>query len=57
VYPHIVARQQLSKHISTAMNTYSTTEELLDMSFSMRSMSYQRKAGNYFFPELLADDD
>jgi hypothetical protein len=28
--------------------------ELLDASSSVRSMSYQRRVGDYFFPELLA---
>jgi hypothetical protein len=32
---------------------HATTEELLDMSFSIWPVSYQRKAGNQFFPELL----
>jgi hypothetical protein len=27
-------------------------EELLEASFSMQSMSYQRKVGDQFFPEL-----
>jgi hypothetical protein len=34
VYPHIIARQWPSKHVTMARNTYATTEELLDM-FSM----------------------
>jgi hypothetical protein len=45
VYPHIVARQRLCKHVPAATNTH-TTEELLDASFSMRSVSYQRKVGD-----------
>jgi hypothetical protein len=40
-----VARQQLSKNVTAAMNTHATIEELLDALFSMRSISYQRKAG------------
>jgi hypothetical protein len=40
-----VARHHLNKHIPVAMNMYSTCtrEELLDTSFSVRSMLYQRK--------------
>jgi hypothetical protein len=34
LYPPIVARQQLSKNITAAMNTHATIE-LLDASFSM----------------------
>jgi hypothetical protein len=30
-----------------------TTEELIDASFSVWSVSYQRKVGDWFFPELL----
>jgi hypothetical protein len=43
----VVARQRLGKNVNV------TTEELLDTSFSMRSVSYQRKLGDQFFPELL----
>jgi hypothetical protein len=32
---------------------YCSTEELLDASFSMRSVSYLRTVGDYFFPEFL----
>jgi hypothetical protein len=38
VYLHIVARQQLCKNITAAMNTHATTDELLDASFAMRSV-------------------
>jgi hypothetical protein len=31
---------------------HATIEELLETSFSMQSVSCQRKLGNYFFPEL-----
>jgi hypothetical protein len=48
-----VAGQQVSEHIPGATNMHATIEELLYMSFSMRSMSYQSKVGDYFFPELL----
>jgi hypothetical protein len=43
VHPLIVARQLLSKNVTVATNTDATVEELLDASFSMRSVSYQRK--------------
>jgi hypothetical protein len=36
-----------------AMNMYSTIEELLDASFSARSMLCRKKVGYYYFPELL----
>jgi hypothetical protein len=51
--PLIVARQWLGKHIPAATNTHTTLEELLDASFSMWSMSYQRKTGDCFFSKLL----
>jgi hypothetical protein len=41
VCPPIIAKQQLSKDVTAAMNTH-TTEELLD-AFSMRYASYQGK--------------
>jgi hypothetical protein len=46
MYPHVVARQQLSKNIAAAMNTHATIEELLDLSFCMLSVSYQIKVGD-----------
>jgi hypothetical protein len=36
------------------MNTHATTEELLGTLFYMWSVSYQRKVGNYFLPELVS---
>jgi hypothetical protein len=48
----IVDRQRLGINITAAMNTHVTIEELLDASFSMRSVSYQRKVGDSFFQEL-----
>jgi hypothetical protein len=33
--------QRLCKHIPAATNTHATTEELLEVTFSMRHMSYQ----------------
>jgi hypothetical protein len=53
VYSFIVAEQRLGKNVTAATNTHATKEELLDALFSMRSVSYQRKVGDYFFPELL----
>jgi hypothetical protein len=54
VYPPIIAKQWLSKSVTVATNTHATIEELLDTSFPMQSVLYQRKVGNLFFPELLA---
>jgi hypothetical protein len=53
VYPPIVARQRLDKNVTEANNTHATIKELLDASFSVWSESYQRKVGDYFFPEIL----
>jgi hypothetical protein len=39
----IFARQRLSKYVPAATNTYETIEELLGVSFSIRSGLYQRK--------------
>jgi hypothetical protein len=41
VYYRNVARQRIGKKVTVAMNTHETIEELLDASFSMRSVSYQ----------------
>jgi hypothetical protein len=46
LYPHVVAGQRLSKNIGAVMNTHAKIEELLDLSFCMRSVSYQSKAGD-----------
>jgi hypothetical protein len=43
VYPPIVARQRLGKNVTATTNTQVTIDELLDSSFSMGSVSYQRK--------------
>jgi hypothetical protein len=40
------ARQGLGKNVTAATNTHATIEELLDASFFMRSVSYQRKVGD-----------
>jgi hypothetical protein len=53
VYPPIVTRQRLGKKVTAAKNTHATVEELFGASLSMRSLSYQRKVGHWFFPELL----
>jgi hypothetical protein len=37
-----IARQRLGKHVPAATNTHATIEEMLNASFSMRSVSYQR---------------
>jgi hypothetical protein len=46
VYPFIVARQRLGKNVTAATNAHATTEELLDASFSIRFVSYERKTGD-----------
>jgi hypothetical protein len=58
VYPRIVARQRLgknflivdrqrlSKNVTAATNTHATIEELLDTSFSVRTVSYQGEVGD-----------
>jgi hypothetical protein len=45
VYPLIVARQRLGRNVIAATNTQVTTEELLDVPFSMLFVSCQRKVG------------
>jgi hypothetical protein len=42
-----VVRQRLSKHVPTAINTHATTEELFDMLFSIRSVSYKTCSDTY----------
>lgn len=53
VYVPVVARQRLRMNITAATNTGVTLEEFLGSSFSMHSVSYQRKVEDYFFPEIL----
>jgi hypothetical protein len=53
-YPPFVARQRLGKNVTAATNTHAKINELLDASFSMRSVSYQRRVGDSFFPEFLS---
>jgi hypothetical protein len=48
--PHTVARQWLSKHVFTTAYSH-TIEELLDVSFSIWSMSYQRKIRQLVLPK------
>jgi hypothetical protein len=43
---NIFAMQRLGKIITAAKNTHASIEELLGVSFYMRSLSYQRKAGD-----------
>jgi hypothetical protein len=43
MYPPVIARQLMGKHVPAATNTQATVEELLGASFSMRDMSYKRK--------------
>jgi hypothetical protein len=53
VYPPIVIRQRLGKNVTAATNKNATLDKLLDESFSMRSVSYQKNVDDQFFPELL----
>jgi hypothetical protein len=41
--PRIVASHQFGKHFPAATNNHATKEEFLEASFSVRSVSYQRK--------------
>jgi hypothetical protein len=41
--PPIVAKQRLGRNVTVVTNTHATIEELLDVLFSMLSMSYQGK--------------
>jgi hypothetical protein len=42
-----------NNNFTAASGTYATIEALLEASFSMRSLSYQRKVGDWLFPEHL----
>jgi hypothetical protein len=53
MYSSNVARQRLTKYITASTNTPATIEELVDASFSMRCVSFQRKVGDRFFPKFL----
>jgi hypothetical protein len=46
VYSPIVVTQRLSKNVTVATNIHAKIEELLDASFSMLFVSYQRKVGD-----------
>jgi hypothetical protein len=48
-----VPRQRLAKSVTAAKNIHATMKELFGSSFSMLSMSYQKKVGDQFFPEFL----
>jgi hypothetical protein len=48
-----VARQRLGKIITVVMNAHAKVEDLLVVSFSMRSVSYQGKHTIFLFPEFL----
>jgi hypothetical protein len=43
----------LGKDVTAATKSHARIEELLDRWFSMRSLSYQRRVGNYLFPKHL----
>jgi hypothetical protein len=47
-----VDRQRLGKNIPAPTNRNAVIKELLDAVFSIRSVSYQRKVGEYFFSEF-----
>jgi hypothetical protein len=51
--PPITARQRLGTNVTAVPNTHVTIKESLDASFSMQLVSYRRKVGDQFFPELL----
>jgi hypothetical protein len=53
MYPPIFARKRSSKNVTAATDAQVTIEELLDVSFYMRLVTYQRKVGDWFFPEQL----
>jgi hypothetical protein len=53
VYLHTITSQRLCKGITAASNTQATTEELLDLSFSMWSVLYKKAVGVSFFPEVV----
>jgi hypothetical protein len=40
--PLVVGRQRLGRNVTAVTNTHATIEELLDASFSMWPVSYQR---------------
>jgi hypothetical protein len=52
--PPTIAKQRLGKDVTAATETHAAIEDLLDVYFCMRSVSYYRKVGDLFFPELAA---
>jgi hypothetical protein len=44
--PFTVARQRLGNPVPAAKNTHATIDEMLEASYSMQSVSYQRKVGD-----------
>jgi hypothetical protein len=56
MYP-IVARQRPGKKTVNATKNTQAIEEFLDASFSMRSVLYQRKVGEYFFAEISVSEE
>jgi hypothetical protein len=52
VFPLSLLDNGSVKKVTAATNTHETTE-LLNESFSMRSVSHRKKVGHQFFPELL----
>jgi hypothetical protein len=44
--PLVVAKQRLGKQVPKATNTHATIKVFLDTSFSMVSVSYQRKVSD-----------
>jgi hypothetical protein len=55
MYTAIVVRQRLGKNVIAKTSTHATIE-LYDESFSVQSVSYQRKVSDYFYPELLVSN-
>jgi hypothetical protein len=53
VYPPLVPREGLGENVTTVKNTHETTEEMLNAPFSTRSVSYQRKVGDYSSQNVL----
>jgi hypothetical protein len=53
--PLVTATQQLRVDVPATTNTQATIKELLNESFSARSVSYKRNAGDRFFQELLVN--
>jgi hypothetical protein len=46
MYTPVVARQRPGKNVTEATNTQATIEELLNASFSVRSVSFQMTLGD-----------